>query len=280
MRRRHLLAALGATLPVAGCTGTDSSSTPTSEGTTATPSVEETTTVTSSPTESPETLTLGEPFEAPGGATATVHDVRVRRTVFTLGVHTDPHYRPGEQFVVADASASDRDLLNNFAVEADGVRRDTGSNDALVSPFGDPSGELLGFRVPAPLEIERGAVVWTSPDGVAARWPLDPESLDALAHPPAFEVREFSVPEEVERGSAFAARLAVANVGSGDGEFRAELGATTISDTPELAVEVAAGETVTTGSTIDPFYPEDSDELPVVLNWGADRLKRTAKIAD
>lgn len=288
MRRRHFLAALGASLPVAGCAGTDPSTAPTSEERTATPPDEGTTTApstegtaaTSAPTANPETLALGDSFEAPGGATATVHDVRVRRAVFTLGVHTDPHYRPDEQFVVADVSSSDRDPLSRFAIETDGDRRDAGANDALVSPFGDPTGELLGFRVPAPLEIERGAVVWTGPDGSTAVWPVDSDAVDALAHPPAFEVREFSVPEEVERGSAFDATLTVANDGSGDGEFRAELGATTISDTPELAVEVAAGETVTTNPTIDPYYPEDADELPVVLNWDADRLERTAKITD
>jgi hypothetical protein len=251
----------------------DSSTTPTSEERTTTPSDEDT-------TATPETLALGESFEAPDGATATVHDVRVRRTVFTLGVHTDPHYRPGEQFVVADASSSGRDFPSGFTIEIDGDRRDTGANDALVSPFGDPTGVLVGFGVPAPLDVERGAVVWTAPDGATARWPFDSESLDALANPPTFEVREFSVPEEVERGSTFAATLTVANVGSGDGEFRAELGATTISDTPELAVEVAASETVTTRPTINPFYPEDADELPVELNWDADRLVHTAKITD
>lgn len=277
MRRRHLLAALGAGVSLAGCVGTDAPGTPTPDETTRTPVEDGTTTNTTTPAD-PESLALGESLEPADGGQVTVHDVRVRRIVFTQGVHTDPYSRPGEQFVVVDATASIPERLERLAVVADGRTVAAGANDALVAPFGDPAGELLGFRVPAPLEVEGAAVRWSVPKGASARWPLDASHLHALANPPEFEVKAFEVPETVERGSAFTAALTVANAGSGDGTFRAELGATTISDTPEISVEVPAGETVTAERTVEPYYPEEADELTVRLNWGADDVERAVTV--
>lgn len=280
MQRRRLLAALGAGVSLPGCLGSESPGTPTSDETTTAPS-EDATTVTSGPTADPELLALGDSFETSNGRSLTVHDVRVRRIVFTRGVHVDPFTRPGEQFVVADMEVSDRDLHEGFSVAADGRTVDTGPNDALVSRFDDPTGELLGFRVPAPFDAERGAVVWSGDSGgtsETARWSLVADHFDALANPPEFAVEAFDVPEEVERGSSFTATLTVANSGSGDGTFRAELGATTISDTPEIQVEVPTGETVSAERTVEPHYPEEAEELTVRLNWGMGTVERAVSV--
>jgi hypothetical protein len=278
MNRRRLLAGLCTGVSLSGCLGSDSPGTPTAEGTTTTAESTDRHTSDRPPetTTDPETLALDESFEA-SGVTVTVHDVRVRRIVFARNNHLDPHYRPGHQFLVADVSVSDRDQLGNFAVVMDGDRIETRRNDSLVA-FDEPTGELLGLAVPAPLDAECGAVRWTGPDGAVARWTLDSDHLDALAHPPAFEVRNFEIPEEVERGSSFTATLTVSNSGSGGGAFRAELGATTISDTPEIRVAVPASETVTAEQVVEPYYPDDADEATIRLNWDAEFVERTVSI--
>lgn len=277
MRRRRLLAVFGSSLSIAGCVGFESPGTPTADETTTTGS-EDATTVTFGRTTDPELLALGESFETADGQSVAVHDVQVQRIVFTQGVHTDPRTRPDEQFVVADVAVSDRDIHRDLSVVADGRTVAIGANDALVSPFDDPVGELLGFRVPAPLDAERGAVVWSGDDGATARWSLDADLLDALANPPEFAVEAFEVPEEVERGSSFTATLTVSNSGSGGGAFRAELGATTISDTPEIRVAVPASETVTAEQVVEPYYPDDADEATIRLNWDAEFVERTVSI--
>lgn len=297
MQRRRLLAslsALGAGLSIAGCLGSESPGTPTPDEATeatateqtteTTPPATETTTTSSETTIEPTTLALGETFETPEGGTVTVHDVRVQRTVYTQFPHVDPVTRPGEQFVVADATLSDNELFRAFSVAADGQVFDVGTTDALAAPFEEPEGELFGVPVPAPLDAERAAVVWSDEDdrgdenGASARWSLSADHRRALANPPEFTVEEFAVPEEVEGGSSFTAALTVANSGSGDGTFRAELGATTISDTPEIQVEVPAGETVSAERTVEPHYPGDADELTVRLNWGIESVERTVAV--
>lgn len=285
MQRRRLLAVLGTGVSLSGCLGSESPGTPTaSDETTRGPT---TTDDVTDPTDQPpetttdlQTRSVGQVYDSPSGATVTVHDVNVRRTVFTRAVHVDPHRRSGEQFLVVDASVSDRDLLRAFELVVDGEQIDTRRNGRLVEPFGNPTDELLGLSVPAPLTADRGAVTWSGPEGGIARWPLGDGHLHALANPPEFEVRGFEIPETVERGTSFAAKLTIANVGAGDGSFFAELGATTISDVPEIRVEVPAGETVSVERTVDPHYRERDEELTVVLNWGADRLKRSANVTD
>lgn len=281
MHRRHFLASLGGGLPLAGCVGSESPATPTAgETTTADATVTEAAS-TDRPAETTagsEPLALGETAETADGRTVTVHAIRVQTIVFTRTVHTDPHVRPGKQFVVADVATSDRGLLGGLSLPADGQSVVTGPNDALVAPFGDPAGELLGFPVPAPLDVDRAAVVWNGEDGATARWPLGASHLDALGHPATFEVRAFDVPETVEDESTFAVTLSVENTGTGDGTFRAELGVTTLSDAPEIRVEVPVGETVTAERTVDPYYPEETEELTVRLNWDAGDLTRTTAI--
>jgi hypothetical protein len=302
MRRRRLIASLSTLggLSLAGCLGSESPGTPTTttdqttevpETETAPPATETTTDSSESSTSAePETLALGETFETPESGTITVHEVRVQRTVYTQFPHVSPETHPGKQFVVLDATVSDSERFRQFSVAIDGMLLDSVSN-ALVAPFSDPEGELFGVLVPDSLDAERAALVWTAEEGTGseskdatdetgatARWPLDDDFLGALANPPEFSVEGFAVPEQVERGSSFTAELTVANSGTGDGTFRAELGATTISDTPDIRVEVPAGETVSAERTVEPHYPESYEELTVQLNWGIESIERTVAV--
>lgn len=279
MRRRRLLAALGAsTLSLSGCVGSDALETTTAEPSTKSTEPE---TRTSTP-EDERTTTDG---STPTGLTVTVHSLDVRRSVVVQGVHLDPYYRPDEQFVVADASVGSRDdrvsdaAADAFAVVADDERVDTATYYPVDPLSEDPEGTRFSFVVPAPLEADGASVVWNGVDGSdETRWSLDDVLLDALANPPAFDVRRFEVPDEVNRGSSFETTLAVENTGSGDGTFLAELGATTVSDTSEVRVEVPEGETVTATRTMEPHYPEETDELTVRLNWGSTALTRTVAV--
>ncbi|NEU57568.1 hypothetical protein [Halorussus sp. MSC15.2] len=289
MRRRRLLSslsALGASLPIAGCVGAESPGTPTAGRTTeteTTPPAPETTTASSDASADSETLALGGTFETPEGGTVTVHDVHVQRTAYTQFPHVSPIAYSSRQFVVVDATVSDHELFRQFSVAVDGRLLD-GAASALTGPFSEPEGELFGVSVPAPLDAERAAVVWSAEKGTAdeeyatARWPLSADHRRALANPPEFSVEGFEVPSEVERGSSFTAELTVANSGTGDETFSAELGATTISDTPEIRVEVPAGETVSTERTVEPHYPENYEELTVQLNWGIESIEQTVAV--
>ena len=305
MQRRRLLAGLAAGVPLAGCLGASSPGTPSTETATTetatTTTADETTAATTSTAGTTsagdaETLDLGESFDTSDGRTVTVRAVRVRRFVLTWGVHVDPVALAGRQFVVADVSVESGNagttatpaypggdnLRQQFRVGLDGERYPETDRVFRVLPRSDdPDRVRLGFPVPAPATADRGAVVWTGGSDVpAARWTLTDDHRRALANPPAFEVRAFEIPDEVERGTEFEATVTVANTGSSNGTFLAELGATTISDTPEIRVDVPAGQTVTARRTVDPYYPEDAAELTVVLNWGVDRLRRTASVVD
>ena len=301
MRRRHLLSILGAGT-LSGCIGSLESDGPGANAT-STSGDSATTEATSAPDDStapgdsatpsdPVTLSVGETFEAEDGATVTVRGVRIRKSIVSGGVHYDPVTISGTQFVVVDLSVASpgvgttsgsgyvrtQNLESQFRIALDGTRYSENDRVFHVVPWPDDAdGVRLGFSVPAPTTAERGAVFRTA-GAREVRWSLDADHLDALAHPPEFEVRRFEIPKTFERGVAFDATLTVANVGSADGTFLAELGATTISDTPEVRIPVPAGETVTAERSVEPYYPEDSGELTVVLNWGAGQLKRTAKI--
>ena len=278
MRRRRLIAALGMTAfpALAGCVGSDALDTTTDPPATR---AERRT-----PTVSRDDRT-GSDDRTPTAGDVTVHSFAVRPSVVVRGVHADPYSRPGSQFVVADVSVGGRADLSGiavgkaFAVTADGRRVDREVYYPVELQSVDPQGVRLGFVVPAPLDADGAAVVWRG-DGSPSKteWPLGDELLDALANPPAFEVRRFEVPAEANRGATFEATLTVENVGRSDGTFLAELGATTISDTPEIAVDVPSGETVTATRTVEPHYPEGISKLEIRLNWGASAPTRTVSV--
>lgn len=235
-----------------------------------------------------ETLSLGEPYEHPDGWSLTLADARVHRIELSYGTHVDPVASPGRQYVRYRVTASG----NPTGPERGGVLPDP--SRLLVTLDGaDATPGRRGFwsgRPDAP-DVDRGIMVtpvrvasadraslrWRRAEGDVA-WRLPSTVREAISHPPAFEVRAFEVPDAVTPGSTFDVGLTVANVGERDGRFLAELGATTISDTPELRFDVPAGETVEHVEAIDPYVPEDAEELRLVLHWGLDRLERTVAV--
>lgn len=233
-------------------------------------------------------LDLGEPYEHPDGWSVTLSNARVLKIALRAGTHLDPVAFSGGQYVVVEVAAGgDANGPDTAGVLPDPAGFDVTLDGADAAP--DGTGVWNGYpgtatddvgtaAVPvATAESVQAAVRWQAPEE-SVEWRLDADHREAIAHEPAFEVREFAVPEAVEHGASFDASLTVANVGERDDRFLAELGATTISDTPEFEFVVPTGESVDRVEPVDPHYPTDAEELRVVLNWGVDRLVRTVAV--
>lgn len=246
------------------------------------------TTPTGTPRPDATTLELGEPFEPSAGWSVTLSNARVRPIALRAGVHLDPVGVPGAQFVIADV-AVDGDPNGtetagvlpdpaDFAVTLDGavtVER----RGFWAGQTGRPAERDGTFAAPVlSADADRAAIRWRAPDP-PVEWRLTAAHREAIANAPEFEVREFSVPASVERGAGFEASLTVANTGARDGRFLAELGATTISDTPELSFDVPVGAAVDHAEPLSPHYPTEAGELRIVLNWGLGRLERQVAVA-
>lgn len=268
----------------AGCLGTgspgagDSPDTPTGG-----PEPPNGTSPTDTARSSTATLDLGEPIESPEGWSVTLSNVRVRSIALRAGVHLDPVGVADGQFVLVDV-AVDGDPNGtatsgflpdpaDFAVTLDGAvtveRRGFWAGRA-----GRPAERNGTFAAPVlSADADRAAIRWRVPDP-PVEWRLAAAHREAIANAPEFDVRTFSVPDSVEPGDSFDATLTVANTGARDGRFLAELGATTISDTPELSFDVPVGAAVDHVEPLSPHYPTDAEELRIVLNWGHGRLER------
>ncbi|MFB6141255.1 MAG: hypothetical protein ABEJ26_12580 [Halosimplex sp.] len=70
--------------------------------------------------------------------------------------------------------------------------------------------------------------------------------------------------------------LTVANGGEGDGVFLAEVGDPAMSDQPEVAFAVPAGETRTATRRVR-VHAEGDEAATVVLRWRGVRLERTLR---
>lgn len=292
MQRRSYLALLGSGLAgTAGCLGREptgdggSASSPTGSPSRTRGSPTDPTTTGGPPT---TTLDLGEPYEHPDGWSVTLSNARVRKIALRAGTHLDPVAFSGGQYVVVEvAVVGDANGPDTAGVLPDPAGFDVTLDGADAAP--DEAGFWNGYpgtatddvgtaAVPvATAESDQAAVRWQAPEE-PVEWRLAADHREAIAREPAFEVREFAVPEVVEHGASFDASLTVANVGGRDDRFLAELGATTISDTPEFEFDVPAGESVGREVTVEPHYLEGTEELRVVLNWGVDRLVRTVAV--
>lgn len=81
----------------------------------------------------------------------------------------------------------------------------------------------VAFEVPDPLDADRIALVYEA-DGRTFSLPLDSETVETLARPPAeFEVVAFDFPESVGQRESFEISVAVENASEIDGVFRAVL---------------------------------------------------------
>lgn len=240
------------------------------------------------PTPTEATLALGEPYEHDDGWSLTLADADVHRIALRRGTHVDPVGFPDGQYlryrVAADGDANGPatgGVLPDPArleVTLDGRDATPDRRGFWSEPVAGPDSTEGSMVTPVrTASAERATIRWRRPAG-AVEWRLPAAVRRAIAHAPDFEVRGFQVPGSVAPGSTFGVTLTVANVGDRDGRFLAELGATTISDTPELRVGVPAGETVEHVERLDPYVPGDADELILVLNWGLDRLERRVPV--
>lgn len=267
LRRRTLLVAGLSALAGCGFAGeTTGDATPG----TATPSPTPAETPTRTGTPATIRLSPGETYETDAGWTVTVRGIRVQRYVVQHGTaHPKQRWRPRAQFAtaaVAVAGTDDRGPTDlDLAAETDVT---AGRSDRLLlAGDGTAAGtERFGFPVPFSPAPSSGGIVWRRADTPAVRWEFGPDHVDALARPPAFEVRGFDLPDGAADGDRVPATVTVANVGDRDGTFRAGLGNAAMSAQPLVAVDVPAGERVEHTHELRARF-RDGAELTVVLRW-------------
>lgn len=133
---------------------------------------------------------------------------------------------------------------------------------------------LTGFVVPVRESVERVTLEYGESD-LARDAPAD--ARERLTADPVFEVRRFSLPDSVEDGEPVEAELTVANVGTGDGVFRATapagaLGATIVER------ELEAGEEETFSAEVDLRSAPTGSPYGVTLSWADGRERRTTTV--
>lgn len=221
-------------------------------------------------------LNLGESASVPE-RTVTVESLQGHQMLlvqFAGGVHRVVHSRPETQFLVAEvaltgAAQAIETTRDEMAVDLGSERYDV-TEERLVWNEEHSGRVRVAFPLPSDLAETDGTVLWRGDDGeAAASWTVPTDIQGRLAAPPAFEVRSFGIGSTTQDADEVMARFEVANTGGSDGVFRAELGSKQISDQPEVAVRVRAGESVTARYTRSLYGPDDEPET-IVLDWGRD----------
>jgi hypothetical protein len=235
------------------------------------------------------TLALGETYEASDGTTVTVNDVRVRKLIRSRSsagspTHVDVACEADRQFAVIEADAEDGDGNSilwdlRFALEMDGdLYSEDGQAGAFQSWSSDPQ-EVPALPVPVQ-GVSTAAVVWLPENDPPVRWTIPAETVGSLGHAPRFSVCSLDVPDSISRGDSFEASFAITNTGGRDGTFVAEFGAGGISDHGEAIVPVPAGSVRSYTETMDPNYPDGTEEIEVTLAWGCGRLDWTVSVTE
>ncbi|MFC6988297.1 hypothetical protein ACFQJD_05430 [Haloplanus sp. GCM10025708] len=251
----------------AGCLTGQSPGTPTGSQTTGEPTTSPTPPTPSETPADDRTRAVGDAYETAEGWTVTVENVAVRHGVRKFGtVHVDPVWADGAQFVVADVvvDGDGPDVTDlDVAVEVDTLDR-SGRIYVHSERNADETRQRFGYAVPTDPAPERAALVWRPNAGPTVRWALDSAAVRALGAAPEFSVESFTAPETAT-GSELETTLTVRNAGERDGRFLAEVGDAAMSDQPEFALDVPAGETATGRPTVSAHF--DDDEVTVVLRW-------------
>jgi hypothetical protein len=263
LSRRALLGAL-ATLPLTGCLGNSSPGTATSATPTDSPTTDRTPTMSPASQSEPIIRQPGEAYETDNIA-VTIEKLAVRHGMVKFGsVHPDPIWKDGSQFVLASVVVEgDEDPANlDVTVTADTLDERPDRYYGFV-PDTPESVQPLGFAVPTAPAPSNVAIVWHGPREV--RWPLPDELVTKLGRAPDFSLEGFKVPESASPGTSLDVSLEVANSGTREGRFLAELGDAALSDQPEIEVPVPAGETVTDTQSVDAHFTEG--EMTVLLRW-------------
>ncbi|WP_274323330.1 hypothetical protein [Halosimplex aquaticum] len=247
-------------------------------------------------------LAVGDSFRTAAGATVTVADIRLRRTLFDMAfpdavVLLAP---PESQFVLVTVSLDGRNALvpdpSSFGLSIDGAgwtgstrlggtnidHRLSTPNDAVHrTPSGaDERGDDLatvGFTVPVDVEPDQVSVAWER-DGQTARWIGDDGLADALGSPPDFRVEAIDHPDAFACDERFDVSVTVANDGGRAGVFQAVFPAVEPIDEghpDSFAERIPSGESKTwTGSLEFPphLHPDGCDDdvqsATFELDWG------------
>lgn len=263
LSRRALLGVL-ATLPLTGCLGNSSPGTATSPTPTDSPTTDRTTTTSPATQSEPIIRQPGEAYET-NGIAVTIEKLAVRHGMVKFGsVHPDPIWKEGSQFVLASVAVEGNEDPANLDVTVTADTLDERPDRYYgFAPDTPESVQPLGFTVPTAPAPSTAAIVWHGPREV--RWPLPDELVTKLGRAPDFSLEGFQVPKSASPGTSLDVTLEVANKGTRDGRFLAELGDAAMSDQPEIEVPVPAGETVTDTQSVDTHFTEG--EMTVVLRW-------------
>lgn len=195
----------------------------------------------------------------------TVSGFAVRHGMVKVGsVHPDPVWKEGSQFVLASIAVEGDEDPATLDVTATADTLDERPDRYYgFSPETPESVQLLGFAVPTDPPPSEASIVWHGPREV--HWPLPDEVVAKLGRAPDFSLEGFQVPESSRRNTSLSVTVAVANSGTRDGRFLAELGDAARSDQREITVPVPAGETVTDTEQVDAHFTDG--EMTVLLRW-------------
>lgn len=313
MNRRRLLALLGSTTLLAGCSAMDGDSgteSPT-DGDGSTPTTTAPTDGGASPTDTtPEPLELGDAYRTADGSTLTVTDAHLARSVFdlvypdaveplaptdsqfvflTIGLDDSDALAPSpdslhleidDERVVGRASVGDADVDLRLSVPNEFVHTTPGTADEQ-----DYERATVGFEVPLDLDPDQVSVEWRGDEGETARWVWGEDLVRNLGRPPEFRVTEIDHPDSFVCGERYLASITVANEGGRTEEFRAIFPATepiAEEQTTGFSGSVPASDRATLKAYLE-FPPplrtdecdDDVDAATFVLDWGLDTQEIT-----
>lgn len=259
MERRRFLATVGglAALGLAGCTDQLPAGTGDGGGD-----------PTTSPTDDP---TPGPPVTLEAGDFAVSLDVpRVRPSIRVAGTHVDVRAAADTQYLVFDADA-DQTAIDDLPLS---VLADGATVAERPSFVGRPVTQHAGpIAFPVPVDGYSSVAVVLEADGESDSWDTPDDIVMTLGKAPAFQVESLDVPERVSHGDTFEASFTVANRGDREARFLAEFGHGLISDVGEVELTVPVDERRTHTQRIAPPYGEETDSIPVMLDWGVARQR-------
>lgn len=234
---------------------------------------------TSTTEQSPSPSTNGTAtLTATGETTLAVDDVTVELTaprvrpsavaVVTSSTHLGVLDAPRTQYFIVDAQSAGATMSEaGLRLDVDGTT--IAETFQWVARAESESKGTVAFAVPHG-QYSRATLVLDRDEGVD-RWRLPTQIIRRLSTPPVFELTSFAVPDSVVVGNRFQASFTVENTGERNARFPTEFGGGQLSDTGEVSIHVAAGESTTYDGTIDPYYDNRPESIPVVLDWGIDR---------
>jgi hypothetical protein len=266
--RRSVVAALGASLALAGCSTGDQTGSPEREST-----VEE-------PSEYPVVRhAMGETVTTDSGASVTVANPRVRTSV-VVDQHTSPVNMAADiQWLVVDVRVRNGDdetkyMGGQFRALTDGTPADGGSAPLRSEFHGTDGGQPVGVSVAA-TPADSGQVAWVRGLPRSVLWSVPDRIVERLGTGPQFSVEGVSV----TAGDEPVLTLTVRNDGDRDGTLYVNVSGSKVQDGNEIvAVQVPHGETVTKRARPSILVPED-ETTRVTVNWGSDEVVRTVGTA-